>query len=198
MIDPERPPRPRSVELRHCESLVETGATRLQRCTALTTARGRLRRPVFGALLVVAGCREAQDTAPHTSAQVAAARPAEAPVTDVPEPGAAATLNVTPGTNAAAPMLERNPDASDLSTRKRLPDIPEGCTVELSMSPVVPYDLNFIKYTDDFQTFVDLAKKEHSEISIISSYEDFDNLTQKRWSRKEMRNGSELCYIRTS
>ena len=49
-----------------------------------------------------------------------------------------------------------------------------------------------------YQTFVDLAKKEHSEISIISSYEDFDNLTQKRWSRKEMRNGSELCYIRTS
>lgn len=36
-------------------------------------------------------------------------------------------------------------------------NIPEGCTVELSMSPVVPYDLNFIKYTDDFQTFVDLS-----------------------------------------
>ena len=49
-----------------------------------------------------------------------------------------------------------------------------------------------------YQTLVDLAKKEHSEISIISSYEDFDNLTQKRWSRKEMRNGGELCYIRTS
>ena len=135
MIDPKRPPRPGSVELRRCESLVETGATGLQRCTALTTARGRLRRPVFGALLVVAGCREAQDTAPHTSAQVAAARPAEAPVTDVPEPGAAATLNVTPGTNAAAPMLERNPDASDLSTWKRLPDIPEGCTVHLAEAP---------------------------------------------------------------
>lgn len=36
-------------------------------------------------------------------------------------------------------------------------NIPEGCTVELSMSPVQAYDLTFIKYTDDFQTFVDLS-----------------------------------------
>lgn len=49
-----------------------------------------------------------------------------------------------------------------------------------------------------YQCFIELSKKKHSEISIISSYEDFDNLTQKRWSRKEMRNGGELCYIRTS
>ena len=47
-------------------------------------------------------------------------------------------------------MFEIDDDKEDFN-------IPEGCTVELSMSPVVPYDLNFIKYTDDFQTFVDLA-----------------------------------------
>lgn len=36
-------------------------------------------------------------------------------------------------------------------------NIPEGCTVELTMSPVLPYDLNYLKYTDDFQSFIDLS-----------------------------------------
>lgn len=49
-----------------------------------------------------------------------------------------------------------------------------------------------------YQTFVEIAKIKNTEISIISSYQDFDNLTQKRWSRKEMRNGAEICYIRTT
>ncbi|CAF0868880.1 unnamed protein product [Brachionus calyciflorus] len=36
-------------------------------------------------------------------------------------------------------------------------NIPEGATVELSMSPVQPADLHYIKYTDDFQSFVDVS-----------------------------------------
>lgn len=49
-----------------------------------------------------------------------------------------------------------------------------------------------------YQCFAELGKKKNTEVSIISSYTDFDNLTQRRWSRKEMKNGGELCYIRTS
>ncbi|RMZ96064.1 transmembrane protein -like [Brachionus plicatilis] len=41
-------------------------------------------------------------------------------------------------------------------------NIPEGATIELSMSPVVAHDLHFIKYSDDFQSFVDV-----SQIAII-------------------------------
>lgn len=47
-------------------------------------------------------------------------------------------------------MFEIDDDKEDFN-------IPEGCTVELSMSPVLPSDLSYIKYTDDFQTFVDIA-----------------------------------------
>lgn len=36
-------------------------------------------------------------------------------------------------------------------------NIPESATIELTVSPVLPYDLHFIKYTDDFQSFVDVS-----------------------------------------
>lgn len=36
-------------------------------------------------------------------------------------------------------------------------NIPEGATIELAMSPVLPHDLYYIKYTDDFQSFVDVS-----------------------------------------
>ena len=64
-------------------------------------------------------------------------------------------------------MFEIDDDKEDFN-------IPEGCTVELSMSPVVPYDLNFIKYTDDFQTFVDLAV---AAIGIYASTELYLSVT---------------------
>lgn len=45
----------------------------------------------------------------------------------------------------------------DIDDDKEEFNIPENATIELSMSPVMPYDLHFIKYSDEFQSFVDVS-----------------------------------------
>lgn len=45
----------------------------------------------------------------------------------------------------------------DIDDDKEEFNIPESATIELSMSPVLPYDLHFIKYSDEFQSFVDVS-----------------------------------------
>jgi hypothetical protein len=56
--------------------------------------------------------------------------------------------------------LEKNKKHSrlyEIDDEKEEFNIPEEATIELSMSPVQAYDLYYIKYTDDFQSFVDVS-----------------------------------------
>ena len=45
----------------------------------------------------------------------------------------------------------------EIDEKKEEFNIPEGAEIELAMSPVQPYDLYYIKYADDFQSFVDIS-----------------------------------------
>jgi hypothetical protein len=45
----------------------------------------------------------------------------------------------------------------EIDEKKEEFNIPEGAEIELAMAPVKPYDLYYIKYADDFQSFVDIS-----------------------------------------
>ena len=59
--------------------------------------------------------------------------------------------------NAKSTNKKLNKKLFEIDDDKEEFNIPEEATVELSMAPVMPYDLHYIKYTDEFQSLLDVS-----------------------------------------